>query len=107
MPDRSVTTTIDFSPTFFPIALGLSAFTVDLNQMSRALNNFSGNTLILVDEFGKGTTEKDGQALLGACIDHWCQQGIENNPFVLGTYIIFKKTRQILIILENLSFMYV
>ena len=53
--------------------------------MSRALNNFSGNTLILVDEFGKGTTEKDGQALLGACIDHWCQQGIENNPFVLGT----------------------
>ena len=89
MPDRSVTTTIDFFPTFFPIALGLSAFTVDLNQMSRALNNFSGNTLILVDEFGKGTTEKDGQALLGACIDHWCQQGIENNPFVLGTYLIY------------------
>ena len=39
--------------------------------------------LVLVDEFGKGTSEIDGQALLGACIDHWCQQGSENSPFIL------------------------
>ena len=59
--------------------------------MSRALNNSSGKTLILVDEFGKGTTETDGQALLGACIDHWCQQETENNPFVLGGSKYFTK----------------
>ena len=66
------------------IALGLSAFTVDLNQMSRALNNGSGHSLVLVDEFGKGTTKMDGQALLGSCIEHWCQQGRAKGGSILS-----------------------
>ena len=40
------------------IALGLSAFAVDLNQMSVALNNATPKSLVLIDEFGKGTIHK-------------------------------------------------
>ena len=36
------------------VALGLSAFTIDLNQISKAMNNATSQSLILVDEFGKG-----------------------------------------------------
>ena len=38
------------------VALGLSAFTIDLNQISKAMNNATSQSLILVDEFGKGKT---------------------------------------------------
>ena len=44
------------------VALGLSAFTIDLNQISKAMNNATSQSLILVDEFGKGKinlTEKN------------------------------------------------
>ena len=43
------------------LSLGLSAFAVDVNQMSLALRSASASSLVLVDEFGKGTDEKDGQ----------------------------------------------
>ena len=43
------------------LSLGLSAFAVDVNQMSSALRAASASTLVLVDEFGKGTAEADGQ----------------------------------------------
>ena len=82
------------------VALGLSAFTIDLNQISKAMNNATSQSLILVDEFGKGktnltekrlfswkrfcfllgTAETDGQALLAASIDHWVQKSV--NPYL-------------------------
>ena len=36
-----------------------------------ALNNGTGNSLVLIDEFGKGTSDVDGQALLAASLDFW------------------------------------
>ena len=38
---------------------------------SMALNNGTGNSLVLIDEFGKGTSDVDGQALLAASLDFW------------------------------------
>ncbi len=64
------------------ISLGLSAFAVDLNQMSLALNNACNKSLVLVDEFGKGTADVDGQALLAVSLDHWLEQDI-SCPFVV------------------------
>ncbi|XP_044064543.1 mutS protein homolog 5 isoform X6 [Siniperca chuatsi] len=37
------------------VSVGLSTFMIDLNQMAQALNSSTGNSLVLIDEFGKGT----------------------------------------------------
>ena len=52
-----------------------SAFMADLKQMSKVVMNSTNRSLILVDEFGKGTHYKDGIALLGATIEHFIQRG--------------------------------
>lgn len=52
-----------------------SAFMADLQQMSKVVMNSSSRSLILVDEFGKGTHYKDGIALLAATIDHFINRG--------------------------------
>lgn len=49
---------------------GGSAFLNDLRQMSRALQESSGRSLILIDEFGKGTNALEGRAILMACLEH-------------------------------------
>jgi DNA mismatch repair protein MSH5 len=38
--------------------------------MSRAVRHASPRSLLLVDEFGKGTASVDGAAVLGACVKH-------------------------------------
>ncbi|KAJ3802460.1 muts domain V-domain-containing protein [Lentinula aff. detonsa] len=47
-----------------------SAFMIDLNQVSLALRNCTGRSLILLDEFGKGTLPTDGAGLLCGVIKH-------------------------------------
>lgn len=46
-----------------------SSFLTDLQQMSRVMMNSTTKSLILIDEFGKGTTSNDGCALLTACLE--------------------------------------
>lgn len=65
------------------IQLGLSAFMVDVNQMALALNTATDKSLVLVDEFGKGTAEVDGQALLASCLDFWLQKQEAGCPKVV------------------------
>lgn len=54
---------------------GESAFMADLQQMSKVIMNSSSRSLILVDEFGKGSAYKDGIALLTASIEHFIGRG--------------------------------
>ena len=61
------------------LSLGLSAFAVDLNQMARGLHTATKSSLVLIDEFGKGSLEEDGQALLAASLEAF----LEKNPFVI------------------------
>ncbi|KAJ0182825.1 hypothetical protein K1T71_002194 [Dendrolimus kikuchii] len=49
------------------VAAHMSAFLIDLRQMSMALQESSSNSLIIIDEFGKGTSETNGLALLSDC----------------------------------------
>ena len=44
--------------------------------MAVALNNATRNSLVIVDEFGKGTETVDGIALLCACLKHWLAREI-------------------------------
>ncbi|XP_048081551.1 mutS protein homolog 5 isoform X9 [Ursus arctos] len=51
------------------ISLGLSTFMLDLNQVAKAVNNATKQSLVLIDEFGKGTnttmeTCEDGDDLV-------------------------------------------
>lgn len=52
-----------------------SAFMADLQQMSKVIMNSTSRSLVLIDEFGKGTHYKDGTALLAACIENFEERG--------------------------------
>ncbi|CAJ0965962.1 unnamed protein product [Ranitomeya imitator] len=67
------------------VSLGLSTFMIDLNQMARAVNNATANSLILIDEFGKGTNTVDGLSLLAAILRHWIEQGSSCPHILLST----------------------
>lgn len=54
---------------------GESAFMTDLQQMSRVIMNSTDRSLVLIDEFGKGTNFRDGIALLTASIEHFIERG--------------------------------
>jgi len=47
-----------------------SAFMSDLNQMSYVLRNCTNKSLVLLDEFGKGTIPSDGAALFCGLVHH-------------------------------------
>ncbi|KAF1387904.1 hypothetical protein PFLUV_G00084760 [Perca fluviatilis] len=65
------------------VSVGLSTFMIDLNQMAQALNSTTGNSLVLIDEFGKGTNTVDGLSLLAASISHWLRKPPMDVPHVL------------------------
>ncbi|XP_066516278.1 mutS protein homolog 5 isoform X2 [Hoplias malabaricus] len=64
------------------VSVGLSTFMIDLNQMSQALNYSTGMSLVLVDEFGKGTNTLDGLSLLAACLRQWLCKAPAECPLV-------------------------
>ncbi|PWN19665.1 hypothetical protein BCV69DRAFT_250376, partial [Microstroma glucosiphilum] len=70
-----------------------SSFMADLGQVSHALRNCTSRSLILLDEFGKGTLSNDGAALFSATIRHLLKQGTDC-PRVLATthfHDVFKR----------------
>ncbi|PCH40222.1 nucleoside triphosphate hydrolase protein [Wolfiporia cocos MD-104 SS10] len=52
-----------------------SAFMIDLNQVSLALRNATERSLILLDEFGKGTISADGAGLFCGVLKHLAGRG--------------------------------
>ncbi|XP_067402898.1 mutS protein homolog 5 [Emydura macquarii macquarii] len=59
------------------VSVGLSTFMIDLNQVAKAVNNATERSLVLIDEFGKGTNTVDGLSLLAAVLRHWLNQGAQ------------------------------
>ncbi|KAI6825107.1 hypothetical protein KC342_g11225 [Hortaea werneckii] len=60
-----------------------SAFMIDLQQISVALNLATRRSLLIIDEFGKGTESHDGAGLAAGVFEHLLQRGAET-PKVLG-----------------------
>ncbi|KAK4560402.1 hypothetical protein LTR86_005598 [Recurvomyces mirabilis] len=60
-----------------------SAFMIDLQQISVALSLATRRSLLVIDEFGKGTESYDGAGLAAGVFEHLLQRGI-HCPKVLG-----------------------
>ncbi|GMK58756.1 hypothetical protein CspeluHIS016_0601980 [Cutaneotrichosporon spelunceum] len=50
-----------------------SAFMIDLSQVSQAIRGATSRSLIILDEFGKGTSPSDGAGLLAGVLTHLLQ----------------------------------
>ncbi|KAI0789758.1 DNA mismatch repair protein MutS [Abortiporus biennis] len=63
-----------------------SAFMIDLNQVSLALRNCTAKSLILLDEFGKGTITSDGAGLFCGVLKHFVKLGSECPKVLAATH---------------------
>ncbi|XP_053619329.1 mutS protein homolog 5-like [Plodia interpunctella] len=70
------------------VAAHMSAFLIDLRQMALALQESTSNSLIIIDEFGKGTSEVDGLSLLAACLNTLLFQNEMCPHVILSTHFL-------------------
>lgn len=61
-----------------------SAFMIDLQQVSLALSLATNRSLLLIDEFGKGTESYDGAGLAAGVLEHLLNRGAAHRPKVLA-----------------------
>uniref|UniRef100_A0A7M4YFJ0 DNA_MISMATCH_REPAIR_2 domain-containing protein n=1 Tax=Anopheles funestus TaxID=62324 RepID=A0A7M4YFJ0_ANOFN len=77
----SIYTRLDHPESIFS---GRSSFMSELYQMSSLLQNATAKSLVLIDEFGKGTNYLEGKSLLIGSIEHLLKRG-PNAPITFVT----------------------
>lgn len=65
-----------------------STFMKDCQQMHECISKSTVDSLVLIDEFGKGTDVNDGPALLGSTVKYFLNQGVDCPVVVLSTHMI-------------------
>ncbi|XP_064606722.1 mutS protein homolog 5-like isoform X2 [Liolophura sinensis] len=68
------------------VSLGMSTFMVDLNQMSDALRSCTENSLVIIDEFGRGTGSVDGMSLLCSALTYWLSKDTRCPHILVSTH---------------------
>ncbi|KAL6736397.1 hypothetical protein Aduo_006754 [Ancylostoma duodenale] len=61
---------------------GMSTFAKDLDQISLALRRGNERSLIIIDEFGKGTMTQVGLSLLASSLSYWAAKGRDGCPHI-------------------------
>jgi DNA mismatch repair protein MutS len=56
------------------LASGQSTFMVEMSEVANILNNATSNSLLILDEIGRGTSTFDGLSIAYAVIEHICQK---------------------------------
>ena len=65
------------------LASGQSTFMVEMNEVSNILRNATANSLLILDEIGRGTSTFDGLSIAWAVVEHI------SNPKLLGAKTLF------------------
>lgn len=52
------------------LASGQSTFMVEMSEVSNILNNATANSLLILDEIGRGTSTFDGLSIAWAVLEH-------------------------------------
>lgn len=67
------------------VSVGQSSFFTDCSQIANMLQQATPRSLLVVDEFGKGTSEQDGLSLLGSLVLNIIKRPIADAPIMLLT----------------------
>jgi len=65
------------------LASGQSTFMVEMTEVANILRNATKNSLLILDEIGRGTSTFDGLSIAWAVVEHIC------NPKLLGAKTLF------------------
>ena len=63
-----------------------SAFAIDLKQVAFSTRCCTRRSLVLIDEFGKGTNIDDGAGLMAATLDHFLTLGQDSPRLLVATH---------------------